>query len=83
MFMLNASSLRLHVQGAKDNKDALNQLASTACNLVYTVSNSYNELHQAHLRVQLQEKSLPTPSLSIDPVLNKQVEGLVECVQFS
>ncbi|KAE9398112.1 hypothetical protein BT96DRAFT_1032531 [Gymnopus androsaceus JB14] len=69
------------VQGAKDNKDALNQLASTACNLVYTVSNSYNELHQAHVRVQLQEKSLPTPSLSIDPVLNKQVEGLVDTLR--
>ncbi|KAE9396777.1 hypothetical protein BT96DRAFT_96875 [Gymnopus androsaceus JB14] len=56
------------VQGAKDNKDALKQLASLTYNLTITVTSTYKDIHPS---------AEHSESFSNDPDLNRHVKELV------
>ncbi|KAF8832920.1 hypothetical protein HHX47_DHR1001961 [Lentinula edodes] len=63
------------VRTAKDNQDVLNQLAFAACDLVYTVHKTYQDLYPLHPS-SLSQQNLKT-QFSSDPLLKEHIDELM------
>ncbi|KAH7874920.1 uncharacterized protein C8R40DRAFT_1106278 [Lentinula edodes] len=70
----------MHLQGAKDNKDSLKQLASTITSLSNTVVNTYHRLHPP-LHTENSVSDAESKLFSSDPMLNQQVEDLLSTLR--
>ncbi|KAF8830919.1 hypothetical protein HHX47_DHR1000270 [Lentinula edodes] len=68
------------IQGAKDNKDSLKQLASTITSLSNTVVNTYHRLHPP-LHTENSVSDAESKVFSSDPMLNQQVEDLLREIE--
>ncbi|KAJ3859153.1 hypothetical protein EV359DRAFT_68409 [Lentinula novae-zelandiae] len=68
------------IQGAKDNKDSLKQLASTITSLSNTVVNTYHRLHPP-LQTENSVSDAESKLFSSDPMLNQQVEDLLSTLR--
>ncbi|KAJ3872383.1 hypothetical protein F5051DRAFT_421622 [Lentinula edodes] len=68
------------IQGAKDNKDSLKQLASTITSLSNTVVNTYHRLHPP-LHIENSVSDAESKLFSSDPMLNQQVEDLLSTLR--
>ncbi|KAJ3930902.1 MAG: hypothetical protein NXY57DRAFT_268103 [Lentinula lateritia] len=68
------------IQGAKDNKDSLKQLASTITSLSNTVVNTYHRLHPP-LQTENSVSDAESKLFSSDPMLNQQVEDLLREIE--
>ncbi|KAJ3886076.1 hypothetical protein GG344DRAFT_82071 [Lentinula edodes] len=68
------------IQGAKDNKDSLKQLASTITSLSNTVVVTYHRLHPP-LHTENSVSDAESKLFSSDPMLNQQVEDLLSTLR--
>ncbi|KAH7868706.1 uncharacterized protein C8R40DRAFT_809571 [Lentinula edodes] len=66
------------VRTAKDNQDVLNQLAFAACDLVYTVHKTYQDLYPLHPS-SLSQQNLKT-QFSSDPLLKEHIDELMRAL---
>ncbi|KAJ4482877.1 hypothetical protein C8J55DRAFT_559705 [Lentinula edodes] len=68
------------IQGAKDNKDSLKQLASTIISLSNTVLSTYRGLHPP-LRTESSDSDAESKLFSTDSKLNQQVKDLLRQIK--
>ncbi|GAW06870.1 hypothetical protein LENED_008824 [Lentinula edodes] len=66
------------IRTAKDNQDVLNQLAFAACDLVYTVHKTYQDLYPLHPS-SLSQQNLKT-QFSSDPLLKEHIDELMRAL---
>lgn len=78
MVRLRYYQLIIYYQTTKDNQDVLNQLAFAACDLVYTVHKTYQDLYPLHPS-SLSYQNLKT-QFSSDLLLKEHVDELMRCV---